>query len=147
MINNKGIQFSKARTAGNSVKVLTNTPADYRQLVTLLDAMKRSFFIYQLKENRIEQRVVRGLPREMSTDDITEDLVNQGVSDAEVQQMNNKEATSALPRQDEDARKASRDPEAGHAHGQLREKEEIHRAQPMLPLRAVRTHAAKLPSR
>ncbi|CAH1988898.1 unnamed protein product [Acanthoscelides obtectus] len=69
MINNKGIQFSKARTAGNSVKVFTNTPADYRQLVTLLDSMKRPFFTYQLKEERMDQRVIRGLPREMSTEE------------------------------------------------------------------------------
>ncbi|CAH1991704.1 unnamed protein product [Acanthoscelides obtectus] len=74
MINNKRIQFSNARTAGNSVKVFTNTPADYRQLVALLDSMKRSFFTYQLKEERMDQRVIRGLPREMSIDDIKEDL-------------------------------------------------------------------------
>ncbi|CAH1961092.1 unnamed protein product [Acanthoscelides obtectus] len=79
MINNERIQFSKARTAGNSVKVSTNTPADYRQLVALLDSMKRPFFTYQLKEDKMDQRVVRGLPREMSTEDIKEDLVNQGV--------------------------------------------------------------------
>ncbi|CAH1953720.1 unnamed protein product [Acanthoscelides obtectus] len=67
MISNKGIQFSKARTAGYSVKVSTNTPADYRQLVALLDSMKRPFFTYQLKQDKMDQRVVRGLPRKMST--------------------------------------------------------------------------------
>ncbi|CAH1973867.1 unnamed protein product [Acanthoscelides obtectus] len=66
-INNKGIQFSEARTAGNSVKVFNNTPTDYRQLVTLLDSMKRPFFTYQLKEDKLDQRVIRGLTREMST--------------------------------------------------------------------------------
>ncbi|CAH1967486.1 unnamed protein product [Acanthoscelides obtectus] len=65
MINNKGIQFSKTRTAGNSVKVFTNTPADYRQLVTLLD--------------------------------IREDLVSQGIADAEVQQMKTRNTKQPLP--------------------------------------------------
>ncbi|CAH2017997.1 unnamed protein product [Acanthoscelides obtectus] len=32
--------------------------------------------------------------------------------------------------------KACRDPEAGHAHGQLREEEKVFRAQPVLPLPA-----------
>ncbi|CAH1958397.1 unnamed protein product [Acanthoscelides obtectus] len=76
MINNKGIQFSKVRTAGNSVKVFINTPADYRQLVTLLDSMKRPFFTYQLKEDKMDQMVIRGLTREMSTEDIKEDPVS-----------------------------------------------------------------------
>ncbi|CAH2016802.1 unnamed protein product [Acanthoscelides obtectus] len=134
MMNSKGIQFSKARTAGTSVKVFTNTPADYRQLVALLESIKRPFFTYQLKEDRMDQRVIRGLPREMSVNDIKEDL-------------DHKEATSALPRQDEDAGKACRDPEAGHAHGQLREEEKVFRAQPVLPLPAVRAHTAELPSR
>ncbi|CAH2021067.1 unnamed protein product [Acanthoscelides obtectus] len=61
MMNSKGIQFSKARTAGTSVKVFTNTPADYRQLVALLESIKRPFFTYQLKEDRMDQRVIRGL--------------------------------------------------------------------------------------
>ncbi|CAH1990318.1 unnamed protein product [Acanthoscelides obtectus] len=91
----------------------------------------------------MDQRVIRGLPREMSIDDVKEGLVSQGIADAEDHQ----EAPSALPRQDEDAGKASRDPEAGHAHGQLREEEKVHRAQPMLPLPAVRAHTAELPSR
>ncbi|CAH2019902.1 unnamed protein product, partial [Acanthoscelides obtectus] len=56
MMNSKGIQFSKARTAGTSVKVFTNTPADYRQLVALLESIKRPFFTYQLKEDRMDQR-------------------------------------------------------------------------------------------
>ncbi|CAH2019399.1 unnamed protein product [Acanthoscelides obtectus] len=58
-----------------------------------------------------------------------------------------KEATSALPRQDEDAGKACRDPEAGNAHGQLREEEKSLPSQPVLPLPAVRAHTAELPSR
>ncbi|CAH2015344.1 unnamed protein product [Acanthoscelides obtectus] len=85
MMNSKGIQFSKARTAGNSVKEFTNTPADYGQLVALLESIKRPFFTYQLKEDRMDQRVIRGLPREMSVNDIKEDLVSQGIADAEVQ--------------------------------------------------------------
>ncbi|CAH2016446.1 unnamed protein product [Acanthoscelides obtectus] len=97
MINNKGIQFSKARTAGNSVKVFTNTPADYRQLVALLDSIKRPFFTYQLKEDRMDQRVIRGLPREMSVNDIKEDLVSQGIADAEVQQMTSRTTKKPLP--------------------------------------------------
>ncbi|CAH2021206.1 unnamed protein product [Acanthoscelides obtectus] len=147
MMNSKGIQFSKARTAGTSVKVFTNTPADYRQLVALLESIKRPFFTYQLKEDRMDQRVIRGLPREMSVNDIKEDLESQGIADAVVQQLTSgpqREATSAPSSSDEDARKACRDPEAGHAHGQLREEEKVFRAQPVLPLPAVRAHTAEL---
>ncbi|CAH2006192.1 unnamed protein product [Acanthoscelides obtectus] len=97
MMNSKGIQFSKARTAGNSVKVFTNTPADYRQLVALLESIKRPFFTYQLKEDRMDQRVIRGLPREMSVNDIKEDLVSQGIADAEVQQMTSRTTKKPLP--------------------------------------------------
>ncbi|CAH1972752.1 unnamed protein product [Acanthoscelides obtectus] len=97
MINNKGIQLSKARTAGKSVKVFTNTPVDYRQLVTLLDSMKRHFFTYQLKEDKLDQRVIRGLTREMSTEDIREDLVSQGIADAEVQQTKTRNTKQPLP--------------------------------------------------
>ncbi|CAH1955086.1 unnamed protein product [Acanthoscelides obtectus] len=87
----------------------------------------------------MDQRVIGGLTREMSTEDIKEDLVNQGIADAEVQQMKT--------RNTKDGGKAAGGPEAGHAYGQLREEKEIDRAQPMLPLPAVRAHAAKLPSR
>ncbi|CAH1990427.1 unnamed protein product [Acanthoscelides obtectus] len=97
MINNKGIQFSKVRMAGNSVKVFTNTPADYRQLVALLDSMKRPFFTYQLKEDRMDQRVIRGLPREMSVDDIKEDLVSKDIANAKVQQMTSRTTKKPLP--------------------------------------------------
>ncbi|CAH2000669.1 unnamed protein product [Acanthoscelides obtectus] len=97
MMNSKGIQFSKARTAGTSVKVFTNTPADYRQLVALLESIKRPFFTYQLKEDRMDQRVIRGLPREMSVNDIKEDLVTQGIADAEVQQMTSRTTKKPLP--------------------------------------------------
>ncbi|CAH1956865.1 unnamed protein product [Acanthoscelides obtectus] len=97
MVNNKGIQFSKARKAGNSVKVFTNTPPDYRQLVTLLDFMKRPFFTYQLKEDKMDRRVIRGLPREMSTEDIKEDLANQGITDAEAQQIKARTTKKPLP--------------------------------------------------
>ncbi|CAH1958574.1 unnamed protein product [Acanthoscelides obtectus] len=97
MMNSKGIQFSKARTAGTSVKVFTNTPADYRQLVALLESIKRPFFTYQLKEDRMDQRVIRGLPSEMSVNDIKEDLVSQGIADAEVQQMTSRTTKKPLP--------------------------------------------------
>ncbi|CAH1992765.1 unnamed protein product [Acanthoscelides obtectus] len=97
MMNSKGIQFSKARTAGTSVMVFTNTPADYRQLVALLESIKRPFFTYQLKEDRMDQRVIRGLPREMSVNDIKEDLVSQGIADAEVQQMTSRTTKKPLP--------------------------------------------------
>ncbi|CAH2008796.1 unnamed protein product [Acanthoscelides obtectus] len=97
MMNNKGIKFSKARTAGNSVKVFTNTPADYRQLVALLDSIKRPFFTYQLKEDKMDQRVIRGLPKEMSVNDIKEDLASQGIADAEVQQMTSRTTKKPLP--------------------------------------------------
>ncbi|CAH2016257.1 unnamed protein product [Acanthoscelides obtectus] len=97
MMNSKGIQFSKARTAGTSVKVFTNTPADYRQLVALLESIKRPFFTYQLKEDRMDQRVIRGLPREMSVNDIKEDLVSQGIADAVVQQLTSRTTKKPLP--------------------------------------------------
>ncbi|CAH2016026.1 unnamed protein product [Acanthoscelides obtectus] len=97
MMNSKGIQFSKARTAGTSVKVFTNTPADYRQLVALLESIKRPFFTYQLKEDRMDQRVIRGLPREMSVNDIKEDLESQGIADAVVQQLTSRTTKKPLP--------------------------------------------------
>ncbi|CAH2018056.1 unnamed protein product [Acanthoscelides obtectus] len=97
MMNSKGIQFAKARTTGTSVKVFTNTPADCRQLVALLESIKRPFFTYQLKEDRMDQRVIRGLPREMSVNDIKEDLVSQGIADAEVQQMTSRTTKKPLP--------------------------------------------------
>ncbi|CAH2018661.1 unnamed protein product [Acanthoscelides obtectus] len=95
MMNSKGIQFSKAGR-GTSVKVFTNTPADYRQLVALLESIKRPFFTYQLKEDRMDQRVIRGLPREMSVNDIKEDLVSQGIADAVVQQLTSRTTKKPL---------------------------------------------------
>ncbi|CAH1995640.1 unnamed protein product [Acanthoscelides obtectus] len=45
----------------------------------------------------MDQRVIRGLPREMSVNDIKEDLVSQGIADAEVQQMTSRTTKKPLP--------------------------------------------------
>ncbi|CAH1965330.1 unnamed protein product [Acanthoscelides obtectus] len=45
----------------------------------------------------MDQRVIRGLPRKMSVDDIKEDLVSQGIADAEVQQMTSRTTKKPLP--------------------------------------------------
>ncbi|CAH2018953.1 unnamed protein product [Acanthoscelides obtectus] len=45
----------------------------------------------------MDQRVIRGLPREMSVNDIKEDLVSQGIADAVVQQLTSRTTKKPLP--------------------------------------------------
>ncbi|CAH2016905.1 unnamed protein product, partial [Acanthoscelides obtectus] len=145
----QGDSILQSEDGGYQCEGIHNTPADYRQLVALLESIKRPFFTYQLKEDRMDQRVIRGLRERCQS------MTSRGSGEPRHRRRrgsaadlkDHKEATSALPRQDEDAGKACRDPEAGHAHGQLREEEKVFRAQPVLPLPAVRAHTAELPSR
>ncbi|CAH2010419.1 unnamed protein product [Acanthoscelides obtectus] len=81
----------------------------------------------------MDQRVIRGLPREMSVNDIKEDLVSQGIADAVVQQLTSRTTKKPLP--------------LFLVKTKLREEEKVFRAQPVLPLPAVRAHTAELPSR
>ncbi|CAH2020705.1 unnamed protein product, partial [Acanthoscelides obtectus] len=145
----QGDSILQSGTAGTSVKVFTNTPADYRQLVALLESIKRPFFTYQLKEDRMDQRVIRGLPREMSVNDIKEDLESQGIADAVVQQLTSRTTRSHFRSSSSRrrCRKSLQRSRGWPAHGQLREEEKVFRAQPVLPLPAVRAHTAELPSR
>ncbi|CAH2021545.1 unnamed protein product, partial [Acanthoscelides obtectus] len=93
----KGIQFSKARTAGTSVKVFTNTPADYRQLVALLESIKRPFFTYQLKETGWTRGSFVGFRERCQSMTSKEDLVSQGIADAVVQQLTSRTTKKPLP--------------------------------------------------
>ncbi|CAH2019764.1 unnamed protein product [Acanthoscelides obtectus] len=45
----------------------------------------------------MDQRVIRGLPREMSVNDIKEDLESQGIADAVVQQLTSRTTKKPLP--------------------------------------------------
>ncbi|CAH1956976.1 unnamed protein product [Acanthoscelides obtectus] len=45
----------------------------------------------------MDQRVIRGLPREMAVNDIKEDLVSQGIADAVVQQLTSRTTKKPLP--------------------------------------------------
>lgn len=74
------IAFEKASTTAHGIRVQVPTSADHRALTSLLKHRNVYFHTYALEEEKKLRVIVRGLPKEISSDAILEDLKSQGVA-------------------------------------------------------------------
>ncbi|GBP88952.1 Nucleic-acid-binding protein from transposon X-element [Eumeta japonica] len=76
--NRLHIHYTNARNLMDSIKITVSTIQDYRNLTRLLINGKIPFHTHPLDEERKIKAVIKGIPLEFQTDEVKNDLVNQG---------------------------------------------------------------------
>ncbi|GBP02055.1 Nucleic-acid-binding protein from transposon X-element [Eumeta japonica] len=76
--NRLHIHYTNARNLMDSIKITVSTIQDYRNLTRLLINGKIPFHTHPLDEERKIKAVIKGIPLEIQTDEVKNDLVNQG---------------------------------------------------------------------
>ncbi|RVE41303.1 hypothetical protein evm_014047, partial [Chilo suppressalis] len=71
----KNINYSQASNLGDSIKICTPDSNAYRNLIKLLSDLKYPYHTFALPEERKVRAVLRGVPYELSNEDILNDLV------------------------------------------------------------------------
>ncbi|GJQ79066.1 hypothetical protein Trydic_g18471, partial [Trypoxylus dichotomus] len=86
-IQQLGVKIIKVVNAQVGIRIQPATASDYRRLVEIVTNMKVPFHSYQLTEEKPLKIVLRGLPEEISDEEIQEDLAQQGFATATVKRM------------------------------------------------------------
>lgn len=83
----KSLNFNSARMTHEGVKIMPQTPDDYRGITKLLEKRKLEFHTFQLRSEKYLKVVLKGIMQNISDDDIKADLEKQGFPAAKVQRM------------------------------------------------------------
>ncbi|GFR12221.1 nucleic-acid-binding protein from transposon X-element [Trichonephila clavata] len=85
------------RMVGKSLRVYPETPAAYKKIRNYLDDNKMQAFTYQLKEDKEFKVVLRGMPADMSPQEIMDDLLVLGISPSYCHVMTNRKTHLPMP--------------------------------------------------
>lgn len=77
--NLKKIAYLRASSTSQGIRVQVPTSADHRAFTSLLDSRNVYYHTYALEEEKKLRVIVRGLPKELSTELILEDLKSQSI--------------------------------------------------------------------
>lgn len=91
------INFNKARMVRDGIAIEPTTPDDFRKAIRLLSTEKYEYHTYSLPEERHLRVVIRGLPSDLSTGEIKEDLEDQGYKPESVQRMKSRRTKAEMP--------------------------------------------------
>ncbi|GBP38859.1 hypothetical protein EVAR_32375_1 [Eumeta japonica] len=94
----RGALFSALNENYQGLKLQTKTVADFRNLQNLLVTQKFALHTYSLKEEREIRVVLRGVPRELSIEEVKEDLLSQNLPVQSVHRTVAQELKPALSR-------------------------------------------------
>lgn len=83
----KRINFKSAKTTQQGIKVLVPTSDDHRALSRMLRERNVSFHTYTLPEERLLRVVIRGIPKEISSEEVKASLASQNLPVHEVHRM------------------------------------------------------------
>ncbi|GJQ87700.1 hypothetical protein Trydic_g22025 [Trypoxylus dichotomus] len=86
-IQQLGVKIVKVVNAQVGIRIQPATASDYRRLVEIVTSLGVPFHSYQLTEEKPLKIVLRGLPEEISDEEIREDLAQQGFATATVKRM------------------------------------------------------------
>ena len=78
------VRYTSARTTQQGIKVTVPAAADYRALSALLRGKQIAFHTYSLPEEKPTRVVIRGVPKEIGTEEVLADLRAQAVPVAAV---------------------------------------------------------------
>jgi hypothetical protein len=93
----KKINFSKARSCVDGIRVNPVTVDDFRSMTRLLEARGVPFHTFALPEEKTLRAVLRTVPVEISVDDVKADLENQGLAPKQVTRMISTRSKKPLP--------------------------------------------------
>lgn len=86
-LSQRKLNFLSARNTASGIQVSVASSDDHRALTRYLLGRKISYHSYALPEERLLRVVIRGIPKEIATDLIKEDLASQGLPIEEVHRM------------------------------------------------------------
>ncbi|KAJ8703924.1 hypothetical protein PYW07_013218 [Mythimna separata] len=78
-LNERKIAFTNARSTQHGIKITVPSPTDYRELSKLLKARNISFHSYSIPEETPERVIIKGIPHQIKSEEVLEDLKSQGV--------------------------------------------------------------------
>jgi hypothetical protein len=96
-MTHRRINFSKAKTCVDGIRVNPVTVDDFRALTRLLEERRVSFHSFALPEAKTLRAVLRTVPVEISLDDIKSDLVDQVLASIKVTRMISGRSKLPLP--------------------------------------------------
>lgn len=79
-LRDRKINYNKAKMTGEGVAITPATPHDYRTLARLLTDEKRELYTNSLPEDKTARAVMRGIPINISNEEIQADLANSGTA-------------------------------------------------------------------
>jgi hypothetical protein len=93
----KKINFSKARSCVDGIRVNPVTVDDFRSMTPLLEVRGVPFHTFALPEEKTLRAVLRTVPVEISVDDVKANLENQGLAPKQVTRMISTRSKKPLP--------------------------------------------------
>ncbi|GBP03449.1 Probable RNA-directed DNA polymerase from transposon BS [Eumeta japonica] len=88
------IQYAKAQNTANGIKITLNSIDDFRKINKYLISNNIPFHTFALEEERKSKAVIKGVPTEIETDDIKQDLEQQGYSVHAVHRMHRRDGST-----------------------------------------------------
>ncbi|GBP83852.1 Nucleic-acid-binding protein from transposon X-element [Eumeta japonica] len=88
------INYSRAQNTSQGIKIITNTIEDFRKLNSYLIKSNIPFHTFALEEERKIKAVIKGVPIEIETEAVKEDLKRQGYSVTAVHRMHRRDGTA-----------------------------------------------------
>ncbi|KAI5636847.1 hypothetical protein NE865_10438 [Phthorimaea operculella] len=76
----KHIPFLRATQSKDGIRIQVPTSTTHRQLTKLMDFLKFPYHTYALEEEKLHRVVIRGIPKELSEQEVHDDLVSQGIA-------------------------------------------------------------------
>lgn len=95
LMNDKKINYVKAKVVKLGILVEPATEDDYRQLYKLLDKEKAQFHAYELKSEKKLKIVLRGVLTEVTEEEVKEDLELQGYPATKIVRMKGRDSRPA----------------------------------------------------
>ncbi|GBP63762.1 Nucleic-acid-binding protein from transposon X-element [Eumeta japonica] len=88
------INYSRAQNTSQGIKIITNTIEDFRKLNSYLIKSNIPFHTFALEEERKIKAVIKGVPIEIETEAVKEDLERQGYPVTAVHRMHRRDGTA-----------------------------------------------------
>lgn len=96
-LKSKSINYTRATTIADGIKIQPETTEDYRKLTKHFDNEKIEYHTYQLLQDKELKIVIRGLPYSTITDEIKDDLEEKGFNPTRITQMSHKITKAPMP--------------------------------------------------
>ncbi|GBP36322.1 Nucleic-acid-binding protein from transposon X-element [Eumeta japonica] len=88
------INYTRSQNTKQGIKISTGTVEDFRKHNKFLISNNIPFHTFALEEERKVKVVIKGIPLEFETDDIKDDLINQGYPVLAVHRMHRRNGTA-----------------------------------------------------